>query len=200
MDPFETLQDIWKSKQVAPQVQMPSLGPTAIHSRRKLQRNLQWGAIALLITGFYIIIVGILMRQEFHSVLTWTGLSLAVLVCWAQSFLQFSTLKKLRAIDEMATPDIHLSQWNDYYAFRKKQIAWNLPLYFIGLNLALALYMLELFKGRPWENIAIFITIYTAWMLFAYFYLGKRSQRKEENRLRGIMDNLEALKAQWAEE
>ena len=60
--------------------------------------------------------------------------------------------------------------------------------------------MLELFKGRPVENIVIFITIYTAWMLFAYFYLGKRSQRKEENRLRGIMDNLEALKAQWAEE
>ena len=48
-------------------------------------------------------------------------------------------------------------------------------------------------RGRITESACLF-------MLFAYFYLGKRSLRKEENRLRGIKDNLEALKAQWAEE
>ena len=75
-----------------------------------------------------------------------------------------------------------------------------MPLYFIFLNLAMGMYLIEIFQGRPLINVLIFTGIYLGWMLFAYFYLGKRVIRKEEFKLKTIMDNLKQLEAQLADE
>ena len=49
-------------------------------------------------------------------------------------------------------------------------------------------------------NVLIFLAVYLGWMIFAYFYLGKRVIRKEEFKLKTIMDNLKQLEAQLAGE
>jgi Flp pilus assembly protein TadB len=71
-----------------------------------------------------------------------------------------------------------------------------MPVYYVLLNIAMAIYMIEIFTGRPVANVIIFIAVYAGWMLFAYFYLGKRNLKKEDNRLRKIIDDLKAIEIQ----
>ncbi len=144
--------------------------------------------------------MGLLMRDILHAALTWTGLALVVLVCWIQSFLHFRTYKKLRSIDDTSKPAVHLSQWKNYYAFRKAQVRWNLPVYFVLLNTAMALYLVEILSGRPLKNILFFLLLYVGWMLFAYFYIGKKNLQKEETRISAIINDLESIEHQWQEE
>lgn len=200
MDHFDIIQDIWKSGQAVPAAPAPVLRPTAVNSRRKLRRQQFRGALSLLLTGAWIVAMGLLMRDILHAALTWTGLALVVLVCWMQSFLYFRTYKKLRSIDDTSTPAVHLSQWKNYYAFRKAQVRWNLPLYFVLLNMAMALYLVEILSGRPLKNILFFLLLYAGWMLFAYFYIGKKSLQKEEARISSIVSDLESIEHQWQEE
>ena len=70
-----------------------------------------------------------------------------------------------------------------------------MPLYYTLLNIAMGIYMLEIFTGRPLLNVSIII-VYVAWMLFAYFYLGKRNMRKEDERLNSIIGELELIESQ----
>ena len=71
-----------------------------------------------------------------------------------------------------------------------------MPLYYTLLNIAMGIYMLEIFTGRPLLNVVIIIAVYVAWMLFAYFYLGKRNMRKEDDRLNSIIGELELIESQ----
>jgi uncharacterized membrane protein YciS (DUF1049 family) len=104
----------------------------------------------------------------------------------------YYTYLKLKRIDESVPPSMHLLQWEAYYDFRQKLIKYNMPVYFITLNLAMGVYLYEVFRGRPIVNVSIFLALYIGWMLFAIFYLGKRTQRKEESRLKSIINELKS--------
>jgi hypothetical protein len=62
--------------------------------------------------------------------------------------------------------------------------------------MAMAIYMIEIFTGRPVVNVVIFIGIYAAWMLFAYFYLGRKNLKREDNRLQTIINELKGIEGQ----
>jgi hypothetical protein len=60
----------------------------------------------------------------------------------------------------------------------------------------MGVYLIEVFTGRPLVNVSIFIAVYIAWMLFAYFYLGKKNIRKEDLRLNSIVEELKGIEGQ----
>ena len=113
-----------------------------------------------------------------------------------QSILTLFTAYKVSLVDDTLPPAQHLQQWENYYNFRKKQIQWNKPLYFLFLNLGMGLYFLDVVYGRPIGYIIMLIVVYCGWMLYAYFILGKRILAKEEKRLKGIMDELKLIEEQ----
>ncbi len=198
MDKFEELQEMWKGspEPVPPPKEAMAFSSQSRDDRSKLLRQQLTGAITLLVTGAFIGWMALYGDFGFKRLLTYLGMALAILVCWLQSALLFYTWNKLRNIDTTAPPAQHLQQWEAYYDFRKRQAAWNVPLYFVALNLALGLYFIEIFSGRPAFNVGLFITVYLAWMLFAYFVLGRRSLKKENERLEGILSNLREIIAQ----
>ena len=165
-----------------------------------LQNHQLRGALMLILTGLLIIAMALFADFNFKSIITYTGMYLIAGICFVQAILLLFTWQKIKKIDETQPPRQHLQQWEAYYNFRQKQIKWNMPLYFIFLNLAMGIYLIEIFQGRPLTNVLIFTGIYLGWMLFAYFYLGKRVIRKEEFKLKTIMDNLKQLEAQLAGE
>ena len=164
-----------------------------------LQNQQLRGGILLIFTALLIIAMA-LFAVFYKTLITYIGMYLISAICLAQAILLLYTWQKIKNIDETLPPHQHLQQWEAYYAFRQKLINWNMPLYFIFLNLAMGIYLFDIFQGRPIVNVLIFLAIYLGWMVFAYFYLGKRVIRKEEFKLKTIMDNLKQLEAQLAGE
>ena len=162
----------------------------------KLQKQQLGGAVMLVLTAALIAALAIFGGFNFTHWYTYGGMILICIVCLAQAALMYSLYKKINNIDETGSPAAHLQQWEAYYDLRKKQNKWNMPLYYILLNIAMGIYLIEVFTGRPIINVTIFIAVYIAWMLFAYFYLGKRNMRKEEARLNNIIGELKLIETQ----
>lgn len=202
MKDFDSLKTLWEQ---AGDDLPPSKVKTGQWSNqsRSFKLNLQneqlRGGIMLIFTA--LLIIGMALFADFYKTfLTYIGMYLIAAICIAQAILLLYTWEKIKNIDETLPPQQHLQQWEAYYSFRQKLIKWNMPLYFIFLNLAMGIYLFEIFQGRPMVNVLIFLAVYLGWMIFAYFYLGKRVIRKEEFKLKTIMDNLKQLEAQLAGE
>lgn len=198
MKDFDAIKELWQQSKPAAGVELDLHALQSQHAgiKRKLIRQQSIGSITLVITGVIIIWVSFFSGIRFQQVLTYFAVSLMVFVVWMQALIMFFVRRRLMAINDTLPPAQHLGQWNDYYAFRQKQINWNKPLYFLVLNLAMGLYFIEIFSGRPVLNVIIFIAVYIGWMLFAYLVLGKRSLKKEEDRLKTIIGDLKKLIAQ----
>lgn len=164
----------------------------------KLQKQQLVGAIILVISAALITALALFGNFNFEHWYTYGAMAMLSAICLAQAAFMWSLYLKIRSINETETPAAHLQQWEAYYALRKRQNKWNMPLYYILLNVAMGIYLNEIFAGRPIINVSIFIAVYVAWMLFAYFYLGKKSMRKEDARLKSIVSDLKGIENQLA--
>ena len=197
MQDFDELKNMWqKPTQTENSAATTSISKTKKTLKMKLQKQQLRGAVMLVLTAVLIAAMAFFGGFNFNHWYTYAGMGLICVVCLAQAALMYSLYKKINNIDETVAPAAHLQQWEAYYDLRKKQNKWNMPLYYILLNIAMGIYLIEIFTGRPIINVTIFIVVYAAWMLFAYFYLGKRNIRKEEARLNNIIGELELIETQ----
>ena len=198
MQDFDSLKNMWqqpvKSGDVSQDI-INSITNTKT-TKMKLQKPQLHGAIALTLTAIFIACLAIFGGLNFKHWYTYGGMVLICIVCLVQASFMYATYKKIKSIDDTVEPAAHLHQWEAYYDLRKKQNRWNMPVYYVLLNVAMAIYMIEIFRGRPIVNVLIFIAIYMAWMLFAYFYLGRRNLRREDNRLQTIINDLKGIEGQ----
>jgi predicted membrane protein len=102
----------------------------------------------------------------------------------------------LRKADFSQSPTILLQQFE---AFHKKQqwintkgVIW----YTIILNIAFAFYFYETVILAPFTNFwKLFILfVYIVWMLIATFWLGKKSVKKEHEKVNAIIEKIKQLK------
>ena len=198
MQDFDSLKNMWqqpvKSGDVSQDI-INSITNTKT-TKMKLQKPQLHGAITLTLTAIFIACLAIFGGLNFKHWYTYGGMVLICIVCLVQASFMYATYKKIKSIDDTVEPAAHLHQWEAYYDLRKRQNRWNMPVYYVLLNVAMAIYMIEIFRGRPIVNVLIFIAIYMAWMLFAYFYLGRRNLRREDNRLQTIINDLKGIEGQ----
>jgi len=199
MQDFDSLKNIWQ--QPAPGDEVKPKLPVAISnasasSKMKMQKQHSIGALMLVFTAILITCLALFGNFNFIHWYTYGGMALICITCLVQAGILYSTYIKIKGIDDTVAPAAHLQQWEAYYELRRRQNKWNLPLYYIVLNVAMGMYLIEVFTGRPVITVTIFIAVYIAWMLFAYFYLGRKNIKKENRRLQQIMDELKAIEAQ----
>lgn len=192
MKDFDAIKDLWQQSNPAEQktTDLQAITRQAKDTKAKLMRPLFISSIILFITPFYLIWVVYFSGVHFNWVTTHISLALMCSMIWLQSILTFFTLNKLRAIDDTALPELHLQKWEAYYAFRKNQLKWNMPLYFTLLTVTMGLYFVELIQNWPIGYILLLLIGFIAWMIYSYFVWGKRIMQKEENRLTDIIDTL----------
>jgi hypothetical protein len=192
MKDFDAIKDLWQQSNPAEQktTDLQAITRQAKDTKAKLMRPLLISSIILFITPFYLIWVVYFSGVHFNWVTTHISLALMCSMIWLQSILTFFTLNKLRAIDDTALPELHLQKWEAYYAFRKNQLKWNMPLYFTVLTVTMGLYFVELIQNWPIGYILLLLIGFIAWMIYSYFVWGKRIMQKEENRLTDIIDTL----------
>lgn len=198
MQDFDSLKNMWQQPAKGGEVSREILD-SITHTKTtkmKLQKPQLHGAIALTITAIFIACLALFGNLNFKHWYTYGGMVLICLICLVQAGFMYATYKKIKTIDDTVEPAAHLQQWEAYYELRKKQNRWNMPVYYVLLNVAMAIYMVEIFTGRPIVNVLIFIGVYAAWMLFAYFYLGRKNLRREDNRLQTIINDLKSIEGQ----
>ncbi|GAB4015343.1 hypothetical protein [Spirosoma koreense] len=201
MDNFEQLKHVWQQQSVLkPAPDLAELRKTAAANRRKLERPQLLSAIALLVTSIVVLWIGFFSGITFRSTLTYVAVILIALIPALQALINFNLYQRLRRIDVTAPITQHLEQWEQYYALRKYLIRVNIPLYYVLLNGAFGLYFIEILGYFSLTGRIVSLSIYLAWMLFAYFVLGKRTVRKETNRLETLIDSLRVIQQQLTDE
>lgn len=200
MDNFDDLKNIWDNNDEPKKLTLPNLSSASKDAKHKMQSKYKHGAIMLIITGCFIIALAIFPDLNLTRWYTYTAIGLISFICFAQSAFLFQNYLKMKRISDLSLPSDHLQQWQTYYAIRIKQNKWNGPVYFTALNLAMGIYFIEIFSGRPLLNVLIMLSIYFGWMAFAYFYLGKKVIRKEKQRLDQIITELKQLTVQFNSE
>lgn len=203
MQDFDSLKNLWQQQATTSEVKPLPPVNTANHSaglKMKLQKEQWMGAVMLVITAILITMMAVFGNFNFVHWYTYGAMALVCIICLLQAAILLATYQKIKRIDETALPSMHLQQWEAYYAFRKKQIQWNMPVYFLLLNIAMGIYFIEVLGGRPILNVLILLAIYFGWILFAWFYIGKRKAKKENMRLQQIIDELKNIEAQLNKE
>lgn len=198
MQDFDSLKNMWQQPAKAGEANkeiITSITNTTT-TKMKLQKPQLHGAIALTLTAVFIACLAIFGDLPFKHWYTYGAMVLICIVCIVQAGFMYATLQKIKRIEDTVEPAAHLQQWEAYYDLRKKQNHWNMPVYYILLNIAMAIYMVEIFTGRPVVNVLLFIGVYVAWMLFAYFYLGKKNIKREDKRLQTIINELKLIEGQ----
>lgn len=199
MQDFDALKNMWQ--QPSTEKVDKTLPPLkrVNHSaglKMKLLREQLIGAIMLVITAILISLMALYGNFNFVHWYTYAAMVLVCFICLVQAAILLATYRKIKHIDDTVVPAIHLQHWEAYYAFRKKQIRWNMPVYYILLNIALGIYFVEVLGGMPIFNVVILLAIYFGWMFFAWFYLGKKKMKQEDARLQKIMDELRGIVGQ----
>lgn len=198
MQDFNSLKNIWQKPAGVDEArqEVPITITNTTTSKMKLQKPPLHGAIFLTLTAVFITCLAIFGNFHFIHWYTYGGMVLICIVCLMQAAFMYVTYKKIKSIDDTVEPASHLRQWEAYYNLRKKQNKWNMPVYYVLLNIAMAIYLVEIFTGRPVVNVLIFIAVYAAWMLFAYFYLGRKNIKRENSRLQKIINELKTIEGQ----
>ena len=196
MEEFKELENLWKQSETKHPTKDTKI--SKIKSNRiKLKNTYSKGAILLIVTGILILVMLFFLDSKLKTIPIILSIIIVSLTCFLQAFLMLFTANKISTIDETQTPGFHLRQWQNFREFQKKQRHWNMPVYYILLGSALGVYFYELLKNIDlWKMILAYVITYS-WMLFAYFYLGKKEIKKQDAKLDHIISELKSLENQF---
>lgn len=201
MDPFDDLKKIWQQPVSPPDTAgWEQLRQTNATHSQKLARTQLVSGLALALTAVFLATFNELTGIRFTQQTTYVGLYLMACITGGQAVVNLYMYWRLRQIDLAAPVAEHLADWERYYAFRKQLVRVNGPVYFLLLNGAFGLYFIEILGQMSLSSRIISLVVYTCWMLYAYFVLGKRTLRREEGRLNEIIGGLRRYQNQLASE
>lgn len=196
MEEFKELENLWKQSKTEVPTEKINISKL-LNNRTKMKNSNIKGAVLLIITGNLILVLMFFLDLKIKTALVTSAMVIMSAICFIQTAIMLFTAREIGKIDETQTPTSHLKQWQNFRVFQKKQQQWNMPVYYVLLSAALGIYMYELLKTVDlWKMMLAFAVTY-AWILFAYFYLGKKKIRKDEERLDGIISELKKLEQQF---
>jgi uncharacterized membrane protein YbjE (DUF340 family) len=196
MEEFKELENLWQQSETKIPTKKTNISKIK-NNRMKLKNTYTKGAILLLLTGIFILGLMIFLDSNLKTIPVISSMMIISITCFLQAALMLFTANEITKIDETQTPSFHLKQWQNFREFQKKQRHWNMPVYYTLLSIALGVYMYELLKNADlWKMILTFVITYS-WMLFAYFYLGKKEIKKQDAKLDGIISELKSLENQF---
>jgi len=196
MEEFKDLENLWKQAETKVPTQNTNISKIK-NNRMKLKNTNIRGAIMLIVTGIFILGLMTTFDAKIKTTPIISSMVIISAICFLQAILMLYNAKKIADIDESKTPSFHLQQWQNFRTFQKNQRHWNMPIYYILLSSALGVYLFELLKNVDlWKMILAFVITYS-WMLFAYFYLGKKEIKKQDAKLDGIISELNNLESQF---
>jgi len=195
MKDFNDIQNLWKQQETQP---LPDV--TQIIAKAKKDKQAYTNKI-ILQTGILTLTLPFLFwigsSIDFKKTTTYIGLALMFCCIFIFSALRLYQIIRLKKMDVTAAPKIMLQQLESFYGFQKFVSTKATTAYFILMNIAFGLYFIEVMAPMSALLKTIVLVAYLAWMLFAFFYLGKKQKAKEEARIQNLIDAVKEMEQNY---
>ncbi|MCL9806190.1 hypothetical protein NAT51_11700 [Flavobacterium amniphilum] len=195
MKDFDNLKDLWKTQA---DVKLPDVSEILKKVKREkltYTNKILFQVAILIATIFALIWIGSLI--DFKMMTTYIGLGIMLLCVAGFSAIRLYQMITLKKIDLTEKPSVTLNKLENYYNFQQLVGAKITPAYFILLNMAFVFYFIEVMQPMSTSLKTICLTVYIAWMSFAYFYLGKKQKKKENDRINSIIDSIKEMESNY---
>lgn len=191
MKQFNDIEAIWKQQKEAVVPEATVIIDRANKEKKVLSKKIILQVILLLVT--VPIIIWVLVANPFQESTTFLGVAIVLIDIIGFSILRLYQVKWLAKIDFTATPKTVVDHLEKYYSFQKVMSSKIIMGYFLLLNLGLGLYFIEVMAPMPTFAIVLSLTVYVAWIAFAYFVLGKKQKKKEFDRINNLIKKMKAI-------
>lgn len=195
MKDFNALQNLWNEQKTSA---IPDVN-AILAKAQKVQRSLNYKikiqiAILTAVVIFILILVNII---PFKKVTTFIGIGLMAFTILLFSAIRLLQVVRLHKINLTQNPRQLLLELEVYYVFQNTINTRYTMIYFTLMNIAFALYFIEILTPVTIFYKIIIITVYLAWMFFSYLYLGKKQKTKEQAKTQSIIDSIKAIEQQY---
>ena len=198
MKDFDALKDIWHSQLAAPRLSYEDILKGIRKSKSSFANKLLVETIGMLLA----IILFALIWVNSSSMMWTTHLSLLIFLVCCLYYL-FVQIRDYRSISNsehlLKEPEEYINYLKDY---RRKRYALNTrkyTVYSIFIGIAFALYFVEIYFSSPlWHTVAGIIAI-ALWFIICW-HLMKTYIRREQEKLNGMIEELERLEKQFSTE
>lgn len=195
MKDFNEIQNLWNEQK---SVQLPDVN-SILASAKKVQRDLN-SKIVIQISILVAVVLFILILMQvipFKAATTFIGIGLMATTILLFSVVRLYQVIQMKKIDLTKNPKLLLVDLEQYYQFQNTVNTKYTQLYFILMNIAFALYFIEVLQPVPLLYQVIIIVVYLAWMFFAFLYLGKKHKQKEQAKTQSIIDAIKNIEMNY---
>lgn len=195
MKDFNALQNLWNEQKTAPLPDANAILANAKKVQRSLNNKIKTQIVILTaVVIFILILVNVI---PFKEATTFVGIALMAFTILLFSAVRLLQVIRLHKIDLTQKPRQLLLKLEAYYLFQNTVNTRYTMLYFILMNVAFALYFIEVLAPIALLYKTIIVAVYLAWMSFAYLYLGKKHKIKEQAKTQSIIDAIKAIEQQY---
>ena len=191
MKDFNDLQNLWNQQISAPLPDVNAILADAKKIQKALNKKITTQIIILVaVVVFILILMNVI---PFKEATTFVGIGLMATTILLFSAIRFYQVIQLKKIDLTQNPRKLLGNLEQYYKFQNTVNTKYTLAYFILMNIAFALYFIEVLQPVAVFYKIIILAVYLAWMLFAFLYLGKKHKHKEQAKTQSIIDSIKAI-------
>lgn len=195
MKDFNEIQNLWNEQKSVPLPDVNSI----LADAKKVQRDLNAKIIIQIsiLIGVVIFILILMQVIPFKAATTFIGIGLMAITILLFSIVRLFQVIQMKKIDLTKNPRLLLIDLEQYYQFQNTVNTKYTLLYFILMNIAFALYFIEILQPIPALFQVIIIVVYLAWMFFAFLYLGRKHKLKEQHKTQSIIDKIKEVEAHY---
>jgi hypothetical protein len=193
MKTFEDLQEIWQSSpqsNTIPDV-ASILEEVKIQHRKMLRKNIM-AALLLAATAIFITILGFNFVFKFTT--TYFGMAIVVLTVISGVIVNVILSVPAKITNQIQESTSSYLEVLIKYNTRQKEFVSNFfGFYFIGLSSGMAMYLYEFAARDTLFGVIAYLCTF-GWFAFTWFYLRKRSIRKQQAKMNSMIEKLESVK------
>lgn len=195
MKDFNEIQNLWNEQK---SVQLPDVN-SILADAKKVQRDLN-SKITIQISVLVAVVIFILILMQvipFKAATTFLGIGLMATAILLFSAVRLYQVIQMKKMDLTKNPKLLLIDLEKYFQFQNTVNTKYTLLYFILMNIAFALYFIEVLQPIPLFYQVIIIVVYLSWMFFAFLYLGKKHKQKEQAKTQSIIDSIKNIEKHY---
>lgn len=195
MKEFDNLKTIWEQQNATVIPNVSQIISKAKNKKNSIRNTILFQVFALIMA--VIAVITVLCTINFKMATTFIGIAITVLTILIFSGIRIYQANQLNKINLVQSPNIVLQELNTYCTFDKKMRTTGILLYFIFLNIGLGFYFIEVLQPLSMPIKIVSIVIYFGWILFAYFVLGKKQIKKEDEKMNFLIESIENLENEY---
>jgi hypothetical protein len=196
MADFDQIQLLWnKQVNTARIPDVSGLQKENKTTKAKMLQQVLFRGVVLSTTG--VIIFFFMLKNGFgvKSYLSHVAIAGLGALVFLQGLIELYVAILLSKIDELQTPAEHIYSWENHFQVRSRILMVSGPVYFISFNILMVLFFMEALNDfAVWQRMAFGIA-YTAWILYGWFVIRRRTIQKESQRIRLTIENLQKISA-----